>query len=270
MRPGITIRPLRTDAELSACVALQRLTWGESFGDLVPPSILTVVQKIGGVAAGAFAARGTMLGFVFGMAGVRNGRLVHWSDMLAVHPSARDSGVGRALKEFQREQALASGATTMYWSFDPLVARNAHLNFNLLGVRIDEYVEDMYGESTSDLHRGLGTDRLVVAWELTEGGRGRGPATAVVGTAVPDAWSLAPIIPEDPETSGGDVPRALRVAIPSDIMQVRDEHPEEAARWRASTRRAFQWALAHGYTVSRFLAAAPASWYLLERAEEQR
>ena len=166
MAPGITIRPLRTERERRECVALQRVTWGADFDELVPPSMLTVTQKIGGVAAGAFDERDAMLGFVFGMAGVRGGEIVHWSDMLAVRPDARDRGIGRRLKEFQREAALASGATTMYWSYDPLVARNAHLNFNRLGVRVDEYVEDMYGASTSDLHRGLGTDRFVVFWRL--------------------------------------------------------------------------------------------------------
>jgi len=34
------------------------------------------------------------------------------------------------------------------------VARNAHLNFNVFGVRAAEYVEDMYGETESPLHQG--------------------------------------------------------------------------------------------------------------------
>ena len=42
-----------------------------------------------------------MLGFVFGMTGVQEGRLVHWSDLLAVRPEARDRGIGRRLKLFQ-------------------------------------------------------------------------------------------------------------------------------------------------------------------------
>lgn len=269
MRPGIAIHPLHTDAELRGCVELQRLTWGADFADLVPPSILTVVQKIGGVAAGAFDERGTMLGFVFGLAGVRDGRVVHWSDMLAVHPDARDAGVGQALKEFQRERALASGATTMYWSVDPLVARNAHLNFNRLGVRVAEYVEDMYGESASDLHRGLGTDRFIVAWDLVKGARGQAAGAAAAAAAVPDAWRLAPRVPEDPDTLGTRPP-ALRIEIPGDILRIRDDSPAEAARWRATTRRAFQWALANGYTVTRFLPGEPHGSYLLERAEGAR
>ena len=265
MAAGISIRPLRTDAELRACVELQRLTWGADFGELVPPSILTVTQKIGGVAAGAFDERESMLGFVFGMAGVREGEIIHWSDMLAVRPEARDRGIGRRLKEFQRDAARAIGATAIYWSFDPLVARNAHLNFNRLGVRVAEYVEDMYGASTSELHRGLGTDRLVVAWPVTEGARNQASGTAVAPNAVPPSWPLAPVAPADLTTLGATPPPVLRVEIPSDIMKLRDEDPNGAATWRATTRRAFQWALANGYAVTRFLPGEARGSYVLER-----
>lgn len=269
MAPGITIRPLRTEGERRACIALQRLTWGADFDELVPPSLLTVTQKIGGVAAGAFDEQDTMLGFVFGMAGVRGGEIIHWSDMLAVRPEARDRGIGRRLKEFQRDAAIGSGATTMYWSYDPLVARNAHLNFNQLGIRVDEYVEDMYGASTSELHRGLGTDRFIVAWTLSlsqgSGVRGRGSAV----TALPSAAALAPVVPDDPATLGSGRPPVLRVEIPTDIMALRDEDPAAAAGWRDSTRRAFQWALANGYAVTRFLPSEPLGSYLLEREERR-
>ena len=76
-----------------------------------------------------------MLGFVFGMTGVQDGRLVHWSDLLAVRPEARDRGLGRRLKLYQRSLVAELGVTRMLWTYDPLVARNAHLNLNALGAR---------------------------------------------------------------------------------------------------------------------------------------
>src|SRR5205085_3600896 len=136
-------------------------TWGESFAEAVPGSILKICQKVGGVAAGAFEVGGEerLLGFVFGLTGVRHGRLAHWSHMLAVLPEARDLGLGTRLKLYQRDLLLPLGVESVLWTFDPLEARNAHLNLNRLGAEVLEYVEDMYaGELGSELSKGIGTD----------------------------------------------------------------------------------------------------------------
>ena len=248
---------------------LQRATWGADFDDIVPPSVLKVAQKIGGVVAGAFGIDGRLLGFVFGMAGVRGRDIIHWSDMLAVREDARDRGIGQRLKEFQRTAARASGATTMYWSYDPLVARNAHMNFNRLGVQVDEYIEDMYGPSASKLHRGLGTDRLIVAWKL---GAAKVPLPNVTDDAFEaDSVVLNPagraVAPASSRSVGAAPPAIVRIEIPLDIVQVRDASPGDAAQWRASTRAAFQWALANRYTVRRFVSDLPGArgYYVLAR-----
>ena len=264
--PEVTIRALLSDADLQRCVELQRATWGADYDDIVPPSVLKVAQKVGGVAAGAFEADGRMLGFVFGMAGVRDGRIIHWSDMLAVREQARDRGVGQRLKEFQREAARASGATTMYWTYDPLVARNAHMNFNRLHVTVDEYVEDMYGASESDLHRGLGTDRFIVAWPLEGDRRAADAPTGAPESAVINRDAHTPS-DDELNTMSASLPAGIRVEIPLDIVAVRDAEPARAAQWRASTRRAFQWALANDYAVDRFVADAEQQrgYYLMSR-----
>ncbi len=44
---------------------------------------------------------------------------------------------------------------------------NAHFNFAKLGGVADEYAANFYGESTSALHKGTPTDRLVVSWHIT-------------------------------------------------------------------------------------------------------
>jgi predicted GNAT superfamily acetyltransferase len=256
--PAVEIRPLRTSDELLACVDLQRATWGDGFADVVPASILKVSQRIGGVAAGAFDMEGRLLGFVFGLTGIEADRIVHWSDMLAVREEARDLGIGRMLKEYQRDAVRAVGGTVIFWTYDPLVARNAHLNFNRLGVSVVEYVDEMYGTSTSELHRGLGTDRLVVAWPVA---RDESEANALASRGLAyekaDAVRSAPIL--NPDLADGTVPdlSALekarppyaRVAIPRDIFAVQSESLATAGRWRHSTRRAFHWALARGYAV---------------------
>ena len=87
--------------------------------------------------------------------------------MLGVVSKARESGLGRRLKLAQRERALAMGVDLIEWTFDPLQATNAHLNFARLGVVVEEYEENIYGDSSSVLHRGSPTDRFVAQWRLT-------------------------------------------------------------------------------------------------------
>jgi predicted GNAT superfamily acetyltransferase len=260
---------LRTTDELLACVELQRATWGDGFSDLVPASILKVSQRVGGIAAGAFDADGRLLGFVFGLTGIERGRVVHWSDMLAVRDDARDLGLGRMLKEYQRDAVRALGGTVIYWTYDPLVARNAHLNFNKLGVCVAEYVEEMYGDTDSELHRGLGTDRFVVAWPVARHeSEAHALASRKLGGDKSEAIRGAPLL--NPDLGDGSVPdvsvvekthpRYVRVAIPRDISAVQSDSLVVAGRWRQSTRRAFQWALTRGYSVRGVYAADAGDW----------
>ena len=252
------MRPLRTHDELVRCVELQNEVWGAGFTERVSVGLLKVVQRIGGIAGGAFDDDGRLVGFVFGITGVEGGRLVHWSDMLAVRDDMRNHGIGRRLKEFQRDTVRQLGVSRIYWTFDPLVSRNAHFNLNRLGARVVEYVPDMYGaETNSVLHRGLGTDRFVVAWDIDgalHGGIG-GDANYRTSLAA-DAPFLNPIgddgLPSIPDLSGRMPPPAVRIAVPDAIDQVQAQSLANGARWRTSTRTAFLWAMDAGYRVTGF------------------
>ncbi|MGH7679818.1 MAG: hypothetical protein ACRENU_15215 [Gemmatimonadaceae bacterium] len=228
----VAIRPLVSQAELQACVDLQRQTWGEEFGEVVPPSLLKIAAKVGGVSAGAFSPDGELLGFVFGITGVERGVVVHWSHMLGVLPRAQNHGIGKRLKEYQRAEVARAGARIVYWTFDPLVARNAHLNFNKLGVRATQYVRDMYGAGTSPLHRGIGTDRLVVAWPVAE-------ADVAARKA-----EMARI-----ESNGATV---SRIEIPGDIEALQRSDMPAARTWRDATRAQLEEAFAKGLSIHGF------------------
>jgi predicted GNAT superfamily acetyltransferase len=259
--PEVVIRRLQTHEDYKACVALQKETWGETFSECVPPSILMVSQKLGGVAAGAFDAAGRLLGFVFGLTGVKDGRLVHWSDMLAVRKEFRDMGLGRRLKLYQKELLLELGVKVVYWTYDPLVARNAHLNLNQLKASVAEYVPDMYeNDSPGELYRGLSMDRFIVEWHIAEE-RAENAApeplqaeaqrfahapivnTHTGGAHLNEAGSPMPIISELPKLP------AVRVEIPPDIQLVKSESMARAVEWRATTRRAFLFYQEQGYQV---------------------
>jgi predicted GNAT superfamily acetyltransferase len=261
--PGtVTIRRVDAPEEYDECVRLQRDTWGSQFTESVPATILRVAQEVGGITAAAFDEGDAMLGFVFGITGVRNGELAHWSDMLAVRAGARDRGLGKKLKAYQRELLLQIGVRTMYWTYDPLVARNANLNLQQLGARVDQYRTNFYGEDTgSVMHAAIGTDRFIVRWALD---------VTAAPYVVDATWAAAPIVNaggDTAESAGvGDAHR-VRVAIPDDIFVVLDADPALAIQWRESTRQAFMKYLERGYSVTGFLRGSGATpgTYLLER-----
>jgi predicted GNAT superfamily acetyltransferase len=262
------IRPLTTIDECRQVAALERLVWGLSDAeDVVPPAVLIVSIKRGGILLGAFHDEGPMVGFVYSLAGLKNGRPMQWSHMLGVSPAARDSGIGRKLKLAQREAAIEMGLDLIEWTFDPLQALNAHFNFARLGVVVEHYEQDVYGESSSPLHHGAPTDRFIAEWRITTphverriaardqpSMRDAGVMTApIVNPSIERASWLAP--------GGADLScdaRRLLVEIPVgfDVMLVSDA--ALALDWRLSTRRIFESYFVRGYRAVDFLLARPA------------
>ena len=270
----VQIRPAETRDDFVACVDLQRETWGRSFSDVVPLSMLQITAKMKGVVTGAFGPDGTLYGFVYGVTGLRRGELAHWSHMLAVRPEARNQGIGRRLKLAQKEELRGVGVKTMYWTFDPLVARNAHLNLNLLGATVDEFVQDMYGTSDSELHQ-LGTDRFIAKWDLGGADAAGEVDLASASGEVPRSTSpgasggrsacrrvvWAPGSDELPP-SDADV---IEVLIPRDIEEVEARSFDEALGWRHSTRRAFNHLLSGPYAISEFIPGETHGRYVVSR-----
>src|SRR4029079_19549863 len=76
--------------------------------------------------------------------------------------------LGGVLGLLQRERALAMGLDLVEWTYDPMQALNAHLNFAKLGVVVAEYEVNVYGTSTSPLHGGNPTDRFVAEWKIKD------------------------------------------------------------------------------------------------------
>ena len=272
-----TIRPLTTLEDCRQVVLLEKEVWGYTDAeDVVPAPVLIVTIKRGGVLLGSFDGDGRMNGFVYSIPGLKSGRIVQWSHMLGVTAAARSTGVGTLLKLAQRDATLAMGIDLIEWTYDPLQAMNAHLNFAKLGVVVEEYEENIYGESSSVLHRGSPTDRFVAEWHLREPHVERRTG-ASAGPLMRDASvATAPVINPSRDSGRWLAPGAGRldaedrrvlVEIPTGFTEMQAEAPDLALEWRFSTRAIFQSYFARGYrAVDFFLSrAARRGQYLLAR-----
>jgi len=165
MSQGIVIRKCEKLDEFQRCVELQREIWKETDLEVEPATIFVVATHTGGQVLGAFDGD-FMVGYTLALMGLRERVPYLHSHMTGVLSAYRDRGVGRLLKLFQRDEALGRGIRLIQWTFDALELRNAHFNLNRLGAICREYQPNLYGVTTSPLHRGLATDRLLVEWHL--------------------------------------------------------------------------------------------------------
>ncbi|HKD86445.1 MAG TPA: GNAT family N-acetyltransferase [Terriglobales bacterium] len=165
MSDNIQLRNCTDVEEFRACVVLQKEVWGFADNELVPLRIFSLAPKIGGQVIGAWE-EASLVGFAFSIPGTRNGYSYLHSHMLAVKSDYRNSGLGRKLKLFQREDAIAQGYELIEWTFDPLEIKNAYLNLERLGAIARRYNINQYGITSSPLQGFLPTDRLVAEWWL--------------------------------------------------------------------------------------------------------
>ncbi|MGH9507882.1 MAG: nucleoside triphosphate pyrophosphohydrolase [Terriglobales bacterium] len=244
-RAELPIRALRSLAEFQACVALQRRVWGFDAADLVPVRMFVVAHKIGGQVFGAFDGQ-TLAGYCLALPGDRNGHAYLHSHMLAVAPEYRDHGVGRGLKLRQREDGMARGFALMEWTFDPLEIKNAYFNLERLGAIARRYVPNQYGVTSSRLHAGLPTDRLVAEWWFTSR-----RVTRVLAAGAPGASTGEPRRrPEPPQAAAGDASAGaeaqVRVAVPAEITAWKHAGDPRAAQAQTRIREELTAAFAAG------------------------
>jgi predicted GNAT superfamily acetyltransferase len=264
----ITIRPVTTLEECRQVSALERVVWGYTDAeDVVPPPVLIVSIKRGGILLGAFDDSGQMVGFVYSLPATKLGRLTQWSHMLGVPPSARGTGLGLRLKLAQREWAIQMGVDLIEWTFDPLQAQNAHLNLARLGVVVEEYEENIYGASSSRLHVGTPTDRFVAEWHITTPHVERRlfassdlrvrDATTASAILVNPSREAGPLIEPGLSNLAASSERLL-VEIPTGFSEMLVDDPGLANQWRLATREIFQTYLGRGYRVVDFILARDA------------
>jgi predicted GNAT superfamily acetyltransferase len=247
----VTFRDLHDIEDYRKVIDLERQIWGYTdMVDVVTLPVFIITVKRGAILVGAFDAAEQMIGFVYSIVGVKNGKPMQWSHMAGVLPEYRNHGLGRELKLAQRERAIANGFELIEWTFDPLQAANAHLNFAKLGVVSDEYAVNIYGESSSALHRGTPTDRLVVQWNIREPHVQRRITGSEVRVRADEA-ARAPTI----NRGGLDLSideRRVWVEIPVGFTDMQQQTPDQALEWRLQTREAFRTYFGRGFRAVDF------------------
>jgi len=252
MSGRVAIRSCHTLEEFQSCLELQREVWGEEPLEVEPRTMFVVAAHTGGQVIGAYAGA-MLIGFILAVAGVRDGRPYLHSHMAAIHEAYRNQGIGRRLKLFQREEALQRGIDLIEWTFDPLEVRNAHFNLNRLGAICRRYLPNLYGVTTSPLHRGVRTDRLLAEWYL-EAPR----VLAAIGSGSSDA---------DPS---GDSPRTetIRIFVPNEVPYGAAEDAAGIATVQDRLRDEFTKWFAAGYEASGVI-SGDKSAYLLTKQESR-
>jgi predicted GNAT superfamily acetyltransferase len=221
MSQDIIVRKCRILEEFHRCVELQREIWGEKDLEVEPATLFVVAAHSGGQVLGAFDGD-RLVGYTLAVVGLEDGVTYLHSHMTGVLQEYRDRGVGRMLKLFQRDEALLRNIRLIRWTFDPLELRNAHFNLNRLGAICRKYLPNLYGQTTSPLHRGLPTDRLVVEWHLDSA-----RVVAAIGNLVKDPIE-APAVIELPT----DLERWQREGSP-EVGKVQARLREEFTKWFA-------------------------------------
>jgi predicted GNAT superfamily acetyltransferase len=240
-----TIRPLHDVAEMRVCVALQRIVWGYTELETVPDHIFVVAAKTGGQVFGAFDAD-MPVGFVLAFPALRKNQAYLHSHLLAVLPEYQNHGVGRRLKLAQRDEALTRGIDLIEWTFDPLQLKNAYFNIAKLGAIVRRYIPDLYGHTTSPLHGGLPTDRLVAEW-----------------------WLRSPRVQSRLSSKqGGESASCEQIAVPVSIQDLCQADPGKAEQIQSHVRESFQRLIAEGRAAVGFRLDRKEGLYLLEPYED--
>lgn len=284
----ITIQSLEKASELQGAIDLQKLYWGDDSEALVVMHMLLAIVRYGGHVLGAFIDK-ELVGIVIGMLGTRShidqpaaDNLLIMSKRMVVLPDLRGKQIGYRLKLAQRDIAIRQNIPLVTWTFDPLLARNAHLNIRKLGCVSTMYEQDYFGETANNPT--LSADRLVVdLWTESERVQSRldndfvpythadymkDGATLYNEAALDRNGLLVPVSVVD--TVESDV---VLLEIPSDFVGLDTIDHDIGLWWRDHMRQAFGMLMGWDYRVIDFvrtrITERECAYYVLEKQSSQ-
>lgn len=251
-RAVVQVRSLSEVSELVDAQQVFDAVWPSADGGTqLATNLMRAIVHAGGFASAAYRD-GRPIGAAFGMMG-RHRADDGWHEHLHSHMAAvldpyRDQHIGSALKLHQRVWALEHDIDTIVWTFDPLVRRNARVNLIKLGVDVEGFEPDFYGEMDDGINSGDPTDRLFAWWRVGS------PRVAAAMSGRVDEVDVSALL-----AAGQD---AMAIDLPDDIVAVRAAEPAAARAWRLRVREQLLDAFDRGYRITGF---ARSGGYALER-----
>jgi predicted GNAT superfamily acetyltransferase len=271
---GVEIREVSDLADLQRFYALVEEIWHPKPGnEPVSVEFLRALEHAGNYVAGAFLGD-EMVGVSVGFFASPAARAMH-SHLAGVSSPLLGRHIGFALKLHQRAWALSRGVTSITWTFDPLVCRNAFFNIVKLAARPVDYLPDFYGAMEDDINSGDDSDRLLVRWSLADEAVARASQGVRSGADAGDLRAAGASVALDCDPSGfpiiiqngdGAAPTVL-VGVPLDIETTRRDNREAAHQWRRAMRQVLGGLLAGGGRVTGF---DRSGWYVVERGHPAR
>ncbi|MBM3305065.1 MAG: hypothetical protein FJY79_03840 [Candidatus Aminicenantes bacterium] len=272
MAERVRIEPIETFEGFEKLLDIQRAVWDHGDLDVTPVHQFAVSSRMGAILLGAFVGR-ELAGFVYSFPAVFKGQLCQHSHLLAVLPRRQGSGLGKALKLAQREEAAKRGYRLITWTYDPLQARNANLNLGALGAVSRTYVGNFYGLTPSlCLGPGIPTDRMLIEWPI----RDRRVRARLEGKGKKRPAHDAGRLPKALERrAGGEAPffrparprldlddRAVLVEVPRDIKALAGRC-DLIAEWQKGLRRTMTGYFGRGYRAWDFVCGDRAFYVLI-------
>lgn len=225
-----TVREIDGYANLAELVSVLDRIWGTKPGrTMLDPAILMVLRSGGHYTSAAYVGD-EIIGGCIGFHVEPLGEALH-SHIAGVLPQYASMGVGRALKNHQREWSRQRGIREIHWTFDPLISRNAHFNLGSLGARPLRYYENYYGEMTDGVNKGQESDRLLISWALGSAEARPIPDGVVAASLLAAASDGSPIV--DTSALNAEV---VALQIPADTERMRIDDPTAARAWRLALR----------------------------------
>jgi predicted GNAT superfamily acetyltransferase len=274
----IRIEPLGSLAELGACADLQRAVLGQRARTIWHVPALVGIRRSGGLVLGAYdgESRHAPIGALVDLRASVDGYPTCYTVFRAVHPTARNRGIARALRTAERRICQEEAVDLVLWDLDPLRSVDAHLAFNRLGAISTGYARDLYGEVHDEANLGLATDRLRVEWWIDAPrvvsivDREAPPPHYRVGIHEMEVMTETRLQPNGARMITGfrDAPRADHVLaeIPVDLDRIRHDDPAAAREWRVQSRAVFELLFESGYVGTGFVHEGGRSFHLYRRA----